>query len=91
MGLRSGPPGQQGYYNPADLTRYGWRVMSYRLGDLNYNGVIDATETPVTTGPYLLWSAGPDGVFGNDDDVLCDGAQLQQVLGPLPHQVAPLN
>jgi prepilin-type N-terminal cleavage/methylation domain-containing protein len=82
--------------NPANLTRgsnadylAGWRVMSYRLGDANFDGTVDNGEAAVTTGPYFLWSAGPDRVFGNDDDVMCDGAQLQQVMGPLPFQIMP--
>jgi prepilin-type N-terminal cleavage/methylation domain-containing protein len=82
--------------NPANLTRgsnadylAGWRVMAYRLGDANFDGIIDNSEIPVTTGPYLLWSAGPDMVFGNDDDVMCDGTQLQQVMGPLPIAIQP--
>ncbi|HSZ54912.1 MAG TPA: prepilin-type N-terminal cleavage/methylation domain-containing protein [Tepidisphaeraceae bacterium] len=79
--------------NPLDLTRganeVGWRVMAYRLGDTNYNGAIDPGEVPVTTGPYLLWTAGPDTIFGNDDDVMCDGTQLQQVTGPLPLAIMP--
>ncbi|HSZ54411.1 MAG TPA: prepilin-type N-terminal cleavage/methylation domain-containing protein [Tepidisphaeraceae bacterium] len=85
-----GSPGHPGG-NPANLTRgaNGWKVMSYRLGDINYNGVIDPGEVPITTGPYLLWSAGNDTLFGNDDDVMCDGTQLQQVNGPLPFQIAP--
>ena len=74
--------------NPANLTcgpnESGWAVMAYRPGDINYNGTIDNGEVPVTTGPYLLWTAGPDMIFGNDDDVMCDGTQLQQIQGPLP-------
>ena len=83
-------PGNPGG-NPNNLTRGadGWKVMSYRLGDANYNGVIDNGEVPVTTGPYLLWAAGPDQIFGNDDDVMCDGAQLQQITGSLPFQITP--
>ena len=79
-------------YNPANLTRGGWRVMSYRLGDTaNYDGVInpETGEAPITTGPYLLWSAGPDGAFGNDDDVMSDGTQLQPTQGPLPFNIQP--
>jgi len=73
------------FYNHADLTRGGWQVMSYRLGDTGpIDGVIESPEVPITTGPYLLWSAGPDGIFGNDDDVMSDGTQLQQVTGTLP-------
>jgi prepilin-type N-terminal cleavage/methylation domain-containing protein len=82
-------PGENPYFNPADLTRGGWQIMSYRLGDTNYNGIIDNGEVPITTGPYLLWSAGPDRIFGNDDDVMCDGAQLQPVIGTLPLQIMP--
>lgn len=33
------------------------------LGDLNCNGQVDGTEVPYKA-PYLLWSAGPDEVFG---------------------------
>jgi prepilin-type N-terminal cleavage/methylation domain-containing protein len=82
----SGHPGG----NPLNLTRgNNWKVMAYRLGDTNYNGTIDQGEVPVTTGPYLLWSAGPDTIFGNDDDVMCDGTQLQQVMGQLPYPIVP--
>jgi general secretion pathway protein G len=93
-GAAPSPPYNSGFPsgNPANLTNTGnartaangWMVMSYRLGDINYNGVIDPGEVPITTGPYLLWSPGPDTVFGNDDDVMCDGTQLQQVTGLLP-------
>jgi prepilin-type N-terminal cleavage/methylation domain-containing protein len=57
------------------------RVMSYRLGDLNMNGHIDGSETPIATGPYLLWCAGPSvtGRFGSDDDVVSNGTDLQLV------------
>ena len=37
------------------------------LGDLNANGYIDSRETAVTTAPFLLWTAGPDGLFGISD------------------------
>jgi prepilin-type N-terminal cleavage/methylation domain-containing protein len=43
-------------------------VMQAMLGDYNMNGYIDSTatttETAATTAPFLLWSAGPDGVYG---------------------------
>jgi len=32
----------------------------------NYNSGIDGNEHAATTGPYILWSAGPDGIFGTD-------------------------
>jgi hypothetical protein len=34
------------------------------LGDKNGNGMIDPTENPAYEGPYLLWCAGPDELFG---------------------------
>jgi prepilin-type N-terminal cleavage/methylation domain-containing protein len=39
-------------------------MLCAMLGDYSGNGAIDGGETAVTTGPYLLWSAGPDGFFG---------------------------
>jgi general secretion pathway protein G len=84
---------QPGNGNAADLTRgagdAGWIVMSYRLGDITHDGVIESPEVPVTAGPYLLWSAGPNGIFGDDDDVMCDGSQLQQMGGELPAAIRP--
>jgi len=38
--------------------------METALGDLNTNGMIDAGEVPASTGPYLLWGAGPDDAYG---------------------------
>ncbi len=38
--------------------------MRYLLGDTSVNGQINAGETPATTGPYILWAAGPDGAYG---------------------------
>ena len=38
--------------------------MQVMLGDRNCNGVIDPNETPPPTLPYLLWSAGQDGLYG---------------------------
>ncbi|HZZ43435.1 MAG TPA: type II secretion system protein [Tepidisphaeraceae bacterium] len=40
--------------------------ISAMLGDMNHNGRIDTGETAATTGPYILWAAGPDGNFGPD-------------------------
>lgn len=34
------------------------------LGDLSHNGKIDAAESDVNVGPYILWSCGQDEVFG---------------------------
>ena len=38
--------------------------MRIAMGDKNGNGVIGNGETPAFTGPYVLWMAGPDGMFG---------------------------
>ncbi len=40
--------------------------MQYILGDRDCEGKIDVAdgESAVTTAPYLLWSAGPDGAYG---------------------------
>jgi prepilin-type N-terminal cleavage/methylation domain-containing protein len=48
--------------------------MEKIMGDTNFDGVIGTGETPATTAPYLLWSAGSDGILGydssgNTDDV----------------------
>ena len=40
--------------------------LAMMLGDTNVNGGIDPGETPAHEGSYLLWSAGPDEVFGPD-------------------------
>jgi hypothetical protein len=40
--------------------------MQLMLGDQNASGQIDPGETPATNAPYLLWSAGPDEMFGID-------------------------
>jgi prepilin-type N-terminal cleavage/methylation domain-containing protein len=38
--------------------------MQVLLGDADKSGMINGSETPRTTQPYLLWMAGFDGVFG---------------------------
>jgi hypothetical protein len=38
--------------------------MRKLLGDENANGAIQGTETAAHTGPFLLWAAGNDGVYG---------------------------
>lgn len=40
------------------------RAMQVMLGDTDHNGRIDQGETPGTEAPFLLWTAGPDGLFG---------------------------
>jgi prepilin-type N-terminal cleavage/methylation domain-containing protein len=46
--------------------------MQYIMGDRNYNGMIDSTTMPpeaaVYTGPYILWTAGADGIYGFGND-----------------------
>ncbi len=38
--------------------------MRAALGDYNDNGAIDPDETPATSDPYILWTAGDDKNFG---------------------------
>lgn len=66
---------------PSQLTPH---MMEWRLGNTSRSGAIANGETPVTTGPYLLWSAGPDSTFGTDDDVA--NVPLN---GPLPAGLTP--
>lgn len=44
--------------------------LRYILGDRNNNGQLDPVAMPAesaaTTAAYLLWSAGPDGIYGRD-------------------------
>lgn len=75
-------------YNPnTNLVPFSWRSPTSSTGDTNarnrlvavlgdnmtINGMIDANETAATTGPYILWSAGPDGRYGSAlQDVTAD-------------------
>lgn len=51
-----------------ELTASGSATQSKKfyamLGDANRDGDFDTDEQPQFTGPYLLWSAGTDGVYG---------------------------
>jgi hypothetical protein len=40
------------------------KVMEAMLGDYSMVGYIAPGETAATTSSYILWSAGPDGVYG---------------------------
>jgi prepilin-type N-terminal cleavage/methylation domain-containing protein len=69
-------------YNAYDNLNYGNGVgpptylseaeLQWLLGDNGKgggtanNGQLDAGEVPTTTGPYILWSAGADGIYGRD-------------------------
>ena len=66
-------------------------VMRFRMGDINMSGILDQNETPIATGPYLLWAPGPDGLYGNDgahgsscDDVVDNGGAIQINTAQLP-------
>jgi type II secretory pathway pseudopilin PulG len=41
-----------------------FEAMMGDVGSNGGNGAIDGSEKAASTGPYLLWSAGPDGLFG---------------------------
>jgi prepilin-type N-terminal cleavage/methylation domain-containing protein len=55
-----------GWPTDPDQTTNALIRMQLMLGDSNANGQIDPGETPATNAPYLLWSAGPDEMFGID-------------------------
>ncbi len=40
------------------------KMFQAMMGDLNASGNIDGSEKAAYTGSYVLWSAGPDGLFG---------------------------
>jgi prepilin-type N-terminal cleavage/methylation domain-containing protein len=40
-----------------------WAIQ-IMLGDMDHDGLIDAGETPATEAPFILWTAGADGLFG---------------------------
>jgi prepilin-type N-terminal cleavage/methylation domain-containing protein len=44
------------------------KTLQGMLGDNNLTGGIEPGETPASTAPYLLWCAGPNGIFGPDPD-----------------------
>jgi hypothetical protein len=48
------------------------------LGDKNNNGMIETAnnETAASTEPYLLWSAGPDEIFGPDASMAAPNGTL---------------
>ena len=57
--------------------------LAMMLGDINTNGAIDAGETAAYEGPYLLWSAGPDEVYGPDAPILAgstDPAKIRKAV-----------
>jgi type II secretory pathway pseudopilin PulG len=49
----------------------GIRRIRLMLGDRNTNGIIEAAagESAATTAPFLLWSSGPDELFGPNADL----------------------
>ena len=72
-------PAVRSFYNLYDNNHYGssasgtgnyilyWKQAAFILGDRNLDGVITSTspiESATTTLPYLLWTAGSDGIFG---------------------------
>jgi prepilin-type N-terminal cleavage/methylation domain-containing protein len=65
------------------------KVMRFRMGDTNGDGILQPTETPVATGPFLLWSPGPDGIYGTEDDVVDNGGAVQLNTSALPSNIYP--
>jgi prepilin-type N-terminal cleavage/methylation domain-containing protein len=74
-------------FHNSKYSQAGLEEVRVMLGDTNKDGVIDTTATPpeqaATTGPYLLWSAGPDGRFGiNETSLKSDDICNFEVAGP---------
>lgn len=62
--------GARPLYNRYDNAILPLTAMREMLGDREtVDGAIGVGETAAHTGPFLLWSAGPDGEFGTEDDV----------------------
>jgi prepilin-type N-terminal cleavage/methylation domain-containing protein len=60
------------------------KTMAFRLGNIDGSGTLASSDTPSATGPYLLWSPGPDGYYGTTDDVADNGTSIQLNTAPLP-------
>jgi prepilin-type N-terminal cleavage/methylation domain-containing protein len=56
-------------YNAYDNKLIDLADMRRSLGDADADGRIDSGETAKYTGPFILWCAGPDGEYGNEDDI----------------------
>lgn len=69
--------------NPAETRFTDIKMFRAMMGDLNNDGAITGTEKAAYTGPYLLWSAGPDGLFGP----VGDNGQLPATAVPAYNQV----
>ncbi len=72
----TGAPLYNTTYAQGFLAQNNMRLM---LGDINMNGQIDAGETPAFTGPYILWSAGPDAKFGPTATTTSEAARCDDV------------
>jgi prepilin-type N-terminal cleavage/methylation domain-containing protein len=77
------PPGTAPLFNHAECavkTTYPLSLvdMRYLLGDGDLqakrapNGYIDSADAPPATGPFLIWGAGDDGVYGITSQGKCD-------------------
>ena len=76
----SQPNAARGFvYNSADNSALSLGDMRRLMGDTDSNGTIDAGETAATSEPYILWSAGPDGVFGYHNGKCDDVANFEIV------------
>lgn len=74
------------YSRTSPFSQFTLQTMLWRLGETSMKGALVQGESAVATGPYLLWAAGPDQVFGTDDDVASNGTDLQLNTSRLPGQ-----
>ena len=57
----AGTPMYNGLDNATWIPTDVFRIL---MGDADGNGVFEGAEKPLVRGRYLLWTAGPDGIFG---------------------------
>ena len=83
------PAGVNGLGVDSAPNKFTLQTMRFRMGDINMDGSLQQNETPVATGPYLLWAPGPDGLYGTADDVVDNGASVQINTATLPANATP--
>lgn len=62
------PDGLGPFMRPEVIKADALKRFQLILGDANANGVIDAGDTEIDK-PFVLWSAGPDGLYGPNADM----------------------
>jgi type II secretory pathway pseudopilin PulG len=69
--------GEPDISNPPTMNYNSVHAMMSLLGDTNFDGAIGPGETAAATGSYILWAAGPDGIYGPVRSPNADATQEQ--------------